>query len=162
MSNLGFIDQQYVRGCVLDSPFGDMKTNVRNFVDSKAPNIPDILIDMALAVIDTSVFEKTGIKLSEIKPDCYFDGIDLPVMLISGDKDELVKPDEIRKIFLAFKTKVKRLHFVPGGHADDRSTNLLKHACKFCKTALKQNQRLYAPASRIRKALVPVPVPSSN
>jgi len=103
-----------------------MKINVRNFVDSKAPNIPDLLIDMALAVIDTSVFEKTGINLSEIKPECFLDGVDIPTMLMSGEKDELVKPEEIRKIFQSFKTKIKRLRFLPGGHADDRSTNLLK------------------------------------
>ena len=68
-----------------------MRVNVQNFVKAKAPKVPEILIDMVLAVIDTSVKEKTGVMLTDIKPICYLDGIVIPCMLLCGDKDELVK-----------------------------------------------------------------------
>ncbi len=70
-----------------------------NFVQSKAPKVPSLLIDMALAVIDNSVMEKTGIMLSDIKPNCYLDGLTLPVLLLCGDKDEMVKMEDIKTLF---------------------------------------------------------------
>jgi pimeloyl-ACP methyl ester carboxylesterase len=97
--DLGFVDQQYIRGVILDSPFGDMRVNVTNFVQAKAAKVPAILVEMALAVIDTKVKEKTGVLLTEIKPICYLDGLTVPTMLMCGDKDELIKLEEIKSMF---------------------------------------------------------------
>ena len=46
---------RFVRGAILDSPFGDLRANIRNFVKSKAAKVPDVVIDMALAIIDSKL-----------------------------------------------------------------------------------------------------------
>ena len=152
--NLGFIDQQYIKGCILDSPIGDMRVNVRNFVQSKAPKVPDILIDMALAVIDSSVLEKTGIMLTDIKPACYLDGMNIPTMILCGEKDEMIKMCDIQDMFVKFNTKVKSLKVLRGSHSSDRNVSTYKQICKFCKVVFKNSQSYERPAAR--KALAPV------
>lgn len=103
-----------------------MRRNVQNFVKHKAAKIPEILIDMALAVIDTSVKEKTGVLLTEIKPICYLDGITIPCMLLCGDKDELIGQEDIKKMFKTINTRIKRLRILRGGHSDDRPKGIFK------------------------------------
>ena len=131
-----------------------MRKNVQNFVRHKAAKVPEILVDMALAVIDTSVKEKTGVLLTEIKPICYLDGITIPCMLLCGDQDELIGQDDIKEMFANINTRVKRLRILRGGHSDDRSVGIFKQVTKFCKILLKNTKSVNV--SQHRKALAPV------
>jgi hypothetical protein len=128
-----------------------MRINIYNFVKAKAAKLPEILIDMALAVIDTSVKEKTGVMLTDIKPICYLDGITIPTMLLCGDEDELIKQPDIKKMFSAMKTRIKRLRMVRGGHSGERSAFLFRDIAKFCVRILKNNG-----IEKARKTLAPI------
>lgn len=48
-----FLPQEFARGVILDSPFGNLQENMVNFVSSKAPNVPEILIRLAIKIIES-------------------------------------------------------------------------------------------------------------
>jgi hypothetical protein len=52
VQNYSFHNPVCVRGLILDSPFGNLPTNIVNFVAAKAPKVPEILVRLAIKILD--------------------------------------------------------------------------------------------------------------
>jgi hypothetical protein len=50
--NYSFQSTSYIRGAILDSPFGNLPDNIVNFVACKAPRVPEILVRLAVKILD--------------------------------------------------------------------------------------------------------------
>lgn len=74
-----------------------------------------------------------------IKPNKYLDGLDVPLMIIIGDKDEMIKMKEIKILFEGAKSNVKRLRVIRGGHSSDRDSRIISQISKFCSMIFKLN-----------------------
>lgn len=78
-------------------------------------------------------------KISEVRPVDYMDGLRLPVMIILGLDDEMVTHKEARNVFLKCTSQLKLLRFVEGDHSSDRSDSLILSCCRFCDKSLRFN-----------------------
>lgn len=67
------------------------------------------------------------------------DGLTLPMMIIIGDKDEMIKMKEIKTLFEGAKSNVKRLRVIRGSHSSDRDDRIISQISKFCSMVFKLN-----------------------
>ena len=51
--NYNFESTSYIRGVILDSPFGNLPDNIVNFVEHKSPRIPEFLVRLAIKILDS-------------------------------------------------------------------------------------------------------------
>jgi esterase/lipase len=72
-----------------------------------------------------TVFEKTQVRIKKITPNKYLDGLTAPLMILIGDKDEMIKMKEIKTMFSGAKSNVKRLRVIRGGHSTDRDSKII-------------------------------------
>ena len=49
---------------ILDSPVNDLSQNISNYVANKIVKVPDVIVEMAIKVLDGGIKEKTGMKIS--------------------------------------------------------------------------------------------------
>jgi esterase/lipase len=47
------------------------------------------------------------------------------MMLVIGDQDEMIKFQEVKKIFTGAKTTIKRLRVIRGTHSSDRDSHVV-------------------------------------
>lgn len=83
--------------------------------------------------------EKTGINLKDVKPLNYLDGMTKPMMILIGDKDEMIKMDEVKFMFERSPARVKRIRVIKGGHSSERGVDVISQLSKFCSMIFKLN-----------------------
>ena len=86
-----------------------------------------------------SIYDKIGVKITELKPSEYLEGVTMPTMILIGENDELIKMPEIKKIFEGAPTHVKRLRIIKGEHSSERSKAIISQISKFCSMIFKLN-----------------------
>lgn len=63
-TEIGFLPRALIRGVILDSPVNDLSQNISNYVAKKLVKVPDVIVEMAIKVLDGGIKEKTGMKIS--------------------------------------------------------------------------------------------------
>jgi hypothetical protein len=61
------------------------------------------------------------------------------MMVIIGDRDEMIKMNEIKILFEGARSNVKRLRVIRGGHSSDRDSRIISQISKFCSMIFKLN-----------------------
>lgn len=86
-----------------------------------------------------TVYEKTKVRITELSPELYLDGLVIPMMMMVGDEDEMIKFAEVKTVFDGAKANVKRLRLVRGGHSKERDAHVISQISKFCSMIFKLN-----------------------
>lgn len=86
-----------VHGYVLESPYRDLKTAVRNRTENALPVVLDRIVYQGLLLASPLVLP----ELERISPLGAVDGIpfDVPVLILAGGQDRKARPDEAKAIF---------------------------------------------------------------
>lgn len=71
------------------------------------------------------MFEKAQVRITKIQPNKYLDGLIVPMMVIIGDRDEMIKMQEVKILFEGSRSNVKRLRVLRGGHSSDRDGRII-------------------------------------
>ena len=105
-----------VRGYVLESPFKDLKTAVKNRLENHLPPVLDWFAYQGLLLVSHWVIP----HLDEISPVKAIDGIpgDIPVLIMAGDRDTRARPDEARSICDRVQTHASLSVYEGAGHLE--------------------------------------------
>jgi len=103
-------------GVIADSPL----PNVKNYVSLRTTGGRFLKLPGFLGVLLEVYNKKTGLFLTEKDLDLTFVARELktPVLYLSGEKDDLVSPGEMGKLFQATRTANRRLIYIPEAKHD--------------------------------------------
>lgn len=75
--------------------------------------------------------KKIGVKLADISPLEYYDGLRLPTFVIASDNDEMIQLEEMEHLFRNIKSKLKKFRIARGTHSEERPYSLMKQCFDF-------------------------------
>lgn len=90
-----------IRGLVLDSPFSDAKTMVKDVLAESG--IPRLVTSVCLMPLASTIKDKTGFDVLENSPLEIANKIQIPSLVLVADKDIITKPERVKEIFSALQ-----------------------------------------------------------
>jgi alpha-beta hydrolase superfamily lysophospholipase len=105
-----------VRGYILESPYRDLKTAVRNRTENALPPILDWIAYLGLRTVAPFVLP----DLERISPLRAVAGIppDVPVLILAGGEDRNARPEEARAIYDRIRSHARLILFEHAGHVN--------------------------------------------
>lgn len=105
-----------VRGYILESPYQDLRTAVRNRTENALPPVFDWVAYQGLALVAPLVIS----YLDQIAPVKAIEGVpgDVPVLILAGGRDLLARPSEARALHRRVESHARLLLFEHAGHLD--------------------------------------------
>lgn len=103
-----------VRGCLLESPYRDLRTAVRNRVENHLPPVLDRVAYAGLLLAGRVVLP----HLDRIAPVECVGAIppDVPVWVLAGDRDDQARPEEARALYERVAGHGRLVFFAGAGH----------------------------------------------
>jgi alpha-beta hydrolase superfamily lysophospholipase len=128
-----------VAGYILESPFRDLKTAVRNRTENHLPPVFDALAYYGLASVSSWVLD----DIDAISPMNAIDGIpaSVPVLIVAGDKDRRARPEEARALHQKIQSHCRLVMFENTDHVrfldvhPERFRRLLLEFAESCRSA---------------------------
>ena len=119
-----------IKCIVVDSPFSDFRKLAKEICQSNI-TVPGLLIEGAISIIGSTVYNKNGMDVNDIKPinsvkKCY-----VPAIFIHAQDDTFVKYKHSEKLFQNYGGSIKKLKGVFGGHNGARPRNLMEEVGEF-------------------------------
>lgn len=119
-----------IKCIVVDSPFSNFRKLAKEICQSNI-TVPGILIEGAISIIGSTVYNKNGIDINDIKPinsvkNCY-----VPIIFIHAQDDTFVKYKHSEKLFKNYAGNIKKLKGVSGGHNGVRPRALMEEVGEF-------------------------------
>ena len=90
-----------VRGLVLDSPFSDAKTMVKDVLAESG--VPRLITSVCLLPMASTIKDKTGYDVLENSPLEVTSQIQIPALVMVADKDTITRPERVKEIFTALQ-----------------------------------------------------------
>lgn len=81
--------------------------------------------------------KRIGVKLADISPLEYYDGLRIPTFVIASDNDEMIQLEEMEQLFRSIKSKVKKFRVARGTHSEERPYSLMNQCFDFADLILK-------------------------
>jgi pimeloyl-ACP methyl ester carboxylesterase len=105
-----------VAGYVLESPYKDLKTAVRNRTEIALPPVLDELAYRGLLLVSRGILP----HLNKISPLDAIGGIpgNVPVLILAGSDDRHARPEEARALYDRVRTHGRLVVLEHGGHMD--------------------------------------------
>jgi pimeloyl-ACP methyl ester carboxylesterase len=103
-----------VQGYILESPYQDLKTAVRNRTENALPPLLDWLAYRGLLAVSSLVLP----ELEEISPLKAISGVpaEVPVLILAGGKDRSARPSEARALHGRIPSHAQLIVFDDAGH----------------------------------------------
>jgi pimeloyl-ACP methyl ester carboxylesterase len=103
-----------VSGYILESPYKDLKTAVRNRTENALPPVLDWIAFRGLLTAASFVLP----HWPQISPLAAIGGIpaDVPVLILAGDEDRSARPEEARALYDRVRAHARLILFEHGGH----------------------------------------------
>ena len=119
-----------IKCIVVDSPFSDFRKLAKEICQSNI-TVPGLLIEGAISIIGSTVYNKNGMDINDIKPintvkKCY-----APIIFIHAQDDTFVKYKHSEKLFQNYAGSIKKLKGVSGGHNGVRPKALMEEVAEF-------------------------------
>lgn len=115
---------------VLDSPYPSIEQIVRD-TGSKFMKIGEYVALMMFNMTKNVMLEKTGVDFSETNPIECCPAMEIPCLFVVGNKDELVLPERVEKMFLEYKSPMRSFEVVQGTHSSPRSNTDIQRLMKY-------------------------------
>ena len=119
-----------IKCIVVDSPFSDFKKLAKEICQSNI-TIPGLVIEGALYIIGTTVYNKNGMDVNDIKPINSVKNCFVPAIFIHAQDDTFVKYKHSEKLFQNYGGSIKKLRGVSGGHNGVRPRYLMEEVGEF-------------------------------
>ncbi len=119
-----------IKCIVVDSPFSDFKKLAKEICQSNI-TIPGLVIEGALYIIGTTVYNKNGMDVNDIKPINSVKNCFVPAIFIHAQDDTFVKYKHSEKLFQNYGGSIKKLKGVSGGHNGVRPRILMEEVGEF-------------------------------
>lgn len=97
----------HVSCLVLDSPFVNINTLAQDVADQNS-NIPTVFVNMAMAVVKTTIREKLQFEINELQPFESINNVNVPIIFHVGRHDVLVKPSRVRAYYEKYRGNPKK------------------------------------------------------
>lgn len=136
-----------IKCIVVDSPFSDFRKLAKEICQSNI-TVPGLLIEGAISIIGTTVHNKNGMDVNDIKPINSVKNCHVPVIFIHAEDDTFVKYKHSEKLFQNYAGSIKKLKGVSGGHNGVRPRNLMEEVGEFFADYLipeHLNKKIYKP-----------------
>lgn len=119
-----------IKCIVVDSPFSDFRKLAKEICLNQV-KVPGLLIEGAISIIGTTVYNKNGMDVNDIKAintvkNCY-----VPVIFIHAEDDKFVSYKHSEKLFNNYAGNIKKLRGVTGGHNGVRPRYLMEEVGEF-------------------------------
>ena len=119
-----------IKCIVVDSPFSNFRKLAKEICLHEV-KVPGLLIEGAISIIGTTVYNKNGMDINDIKAidtvkNCY-----VPAFFIHAEDDTFVKYKHSEKLFQNYAGNLKKLKGITGGHNGARSRQLLAEVGEF-------------------------------
>jgi alpha-beta hydrolase superfamily lysophospholipase len=103
-----------VQGYILESPFQDLKTAVRNRTENDLPPVLDSIAYHGLLTVAPLVLP----DLEKVSPLAAISGIpaDVPVLILAGAEDQSARPEEARALHDRIRSHARLIVFERAGH----------------------------------------------
>jgi uncharacterized protein len=103
-----------VRGYILESPYKDLKTAVRNRTENALPPVLDWVAYQGLLTVSSVILP----ELEKISPLAAIGGIpaDVPVLILAGGEDLSARPEEARALYDRVRSHARLILFEHAGH----------------------------------------------
>lgn len=97
------LNTTHVRGLVLDSPFSDAKTMIKDALAEDG--IPRLVTSLCLLPIASTVKDKTGFDVLDNSPLMAASKIRVPTLMMVAKNDTVTRPERVEEIFSAVTGK---------------------------------------------------------
>ena len=119
-----------IKCIVVDSPFSDFRKLAKEICQNNI-TVPGLLIEGAISIIGSTVYNKNGMDINDIKAinsvkKCY-----VPSIFIHAEDDTFVKYKHSELLFQNYAGDIKKLKGVSGGHNGIRPWKLLEEVGEF-------------------------------
>jgi pimeloyl-ACP methyl ester carboxylesterase len=103
-----------VQGYILESPYKDLKTAVRNRTENALPPPLDWIAYLGLRTVSWFILP----DLEKISPLAAIGGVpgDVPVLILAGSDDRNARPEEARALHDRVRSHARLIVFEHGGH----------------------------------------------
>ena len=122
---------------VLDSPFSDLKTLVKDLAHS---HVPSFLLKPALKLISSSIKKRAHFDLSAVNPYAHVDHCFVPALFGVALNDLLVSPAHHGELLFHKYAGEKVLIKFSGGHNDNRPEAFMEQAAEFLREKIGQEK----------------------
>ena len=119
-----------IKCITVDSPFSDFRKLALEICKSNV-NIPSLLIEGAISIIGSTVKNKNGMDINDIKPINSVKNCKLPAFFVHAFDDNFVKYEHSENIFKNYAGEIKKLRGITGGHNGIRPKTLLEEIGEF-------------------------------
>ena len=119
-----------IKCIVVDSPFSDFRKLAKEICQNNV-TVPGLLIEGAISIIGSTVYNKNGMDINDIKPINTVKNCHVPVIFIHAEDDTFVKYKHSEKLFENYAGNIKKLKGVSGGHNGSRPRILLEEVGEF-------------------------------
>ena len=118
-----------IGGMVLDSPFSNMKTLVKELAKTEV-NVPGFLLSIALSAVARSVKSRAHFDLDKLSPIDHVEKCYIPAMFATGKHDHFIPPHHTKALFNKYAGD-KELIMFDGDHNDNRPESFFNDAVFF-------------------------------
>ena len=147
-----FMPKSAVDGIVLDSCLESLRNSAVNLAQKRSP-IPEVVIDMALSILDSKMAEKTHINIPMISPSKYLKEVKTPLLMVSGTEDQLVPVQTFLALFSLAGSAVKQFKLFEGTHTQVRPIEVGQAVINFFEEIFAA-RRSYSRVRQIEKLLL--------
>ena len=119
-----------IKCIVVDSPFSDFRKLAKEICKSNV-NIPSLLIEGAISIIGSTVKNKNGMDINDIKPINSVKKCKVPAFFIHAVDDTFVKYEHSENILNNYAGDIKKLKGITGGHNGARPKAILDEIGEF-------------------------------
>ena len=114
----------------VDSPFSDFRKLAKEICKSNS-KIPSLLIEGAISIIGSTVKNKNGMDINDIKPINSVKKSKIPAFFVHAIDDTFVKYEHSENLISNYAGDIKKLKGVTGGHNGTRPKNILDEIGEF-------------------------------
>lgn len=137
--------------CVLDSPFGDLKTVAEELVNRGRFKVPQFIVGMGIELIRTEVKSRAGFDVNELMPIKCAPKALCPALFGVASDDTFVLPHHTQDLHNAWAGE-RLLRVFDGGHNGVRPAWFLEEASDFLAERLRKGSGAKAMERRIGSA----------
>ena len=119
-----------IKCIAVDSPFSDFRKLALEICKSNS-KIPSLLIEGAISIIGSTVKNKNGMDINDIKPVNSVKKCHIPAFFVHAIDDTFVKYEHSENIFKNYAGAIKKLKGVEGGHNGARPKMILDEIGEF-------------------------------
>eukprot|EP00927_Polykrikos_kofoidii_P022289 TRINITY_DN20843_c0_g1_i1.p1 TRINITY_DN20843_c0_g1~~TRINITY_DN20843_c0_g1_i1.p1 ORF type:complete len:458 (+),score=57.02 TRINITY_DN20843_c0_g1_i1:81-1376(+) len=119
-----------IAACVLDSPFADLSTVFREFVDVAMPMLPQVLVSLGVELVRHEAKTRAGFDPTKLRPVDRAGQASCPALFGVADCDSVTRPHHTDELFKAWGGS-KRISSFHGTHDSKRPDSFLREAASF-------------------------------